>query len=115
MRTYPLYDKSGAMFAFEVDNWVVSPRRLSHLVRSGLGAVVTQGPRGFFSREDWRLRFLYAGVEFEVWEPFGDNSRYWIGPVGKSPQRTDAIDDIHNILANYKPTVGQRLLSLVRA
>jgi hypothetical protein len=115
MRTYPVNDESGAMYAFEIDSSTVSPRRLSYLVRSRLGAVVTKGPQGFFSREDWRLRFLHARIEFEVWEPFGDNSRYWIGPAGENPQRTDAIDDIHSMLRDYKPTVVQRLLSLVGA
>jgi hypothetical protein len=30
---------------------------------------------------DVRVRFDYLGQPFIVWEPFADNSRYWIGPA----------------------------------
>jgi hypothetical protein len=35
----------------------------------------------------WRWReqefgvFELGGDQFLVWEPFGDNSRYWVGPI----------------------------------
>jgi hypothetical protein len=34
---------------------------------------------------DDRFAFLYLGRSCVVHEPFGDNSRYWIGPVEKDP------------------------------
>lgn len=70
MRTYPLLDGSGAMFAFEIDNVAVSPRELGRLARAVLGAAVTFGPQGFFSREDARLRFAcYRSLDFECSRP----------------------------------------------
>ena len=103
------------MFAFEIDNTAVSPRQLGRLVQSSLDATVTQGPQGFFAREDWRLQFTYKGVTFEVWEPFGDNSRYWVGPAGEEPKRVDAIDDVHSAFVQHEPSALRSLLSLVGA
>jgi hypothetical protein len=34
---------------------------------------------------DDRFAFSYLGRGCVVHEPFGDNSRYWIGPVEKEP------------------------------
>jgi len=34
---------------------------------------------------DDRFAFLYVGRGCVVHEPFGDNNRYWIGPVEKEP------------------------------
>jgi hypothetical protein len=32
-----------------------------------------------------RFAFIYLGRSCVVHEPFGDNSRYWIGPVAQEP------------------------------
>jgi len=34
---------------------------------------------------DDRFAFVYLGRNCVVNEPFGDNSRYWIGPLEKDP------------------------------
>ena len=111
MRTYPLTDQTGAIFAFEVPNAFLSPRAVSRLVRSNLGAIVTAGPYGFWSTSEIRLRFRYAGTEFEISEPFGDNSRYWVGPAGAKPSRVPAIDQLLDAFNEYRPNLFRRLLS----
>jgi hypothetical protein len=47
---------------------------------------VTEFKRHWFNEE--RYTFTYLGVPCVVWEPWGDNSRYWIGPRPKD----DSID-----------------------
>jgi len=111
LRTYPLTDDSGAIYAFEVGNTLLSPREIARLVKSSLGASISAGPQGYFSTEDMRLRFRYAGTEFEVFEPFGDNSRYWIGPAGEKPTRVAEIDKLHELFLAYRPTLLRRLIS----
>ena len=80
MTIYDLRDNEGRVFAFEVS---------SSLGRVGVRAIVEQIPRvkilrsqGYFSRGggDIRCEFEFNGTEYKVYEPFGDNSRYWIGP-----------------------------------
>ena len=45
------------------------------------------GVAGF--RKQWfneyRFIFTFLGRDCLVWEPWGDSSRYWIGPVVKEP------------------------------
>jgi hypothetical protein len=111
LRTYPLTNDSGAIYAFEVGNALLSPREIARLVKSSLGASITAGPLGYASAEDMRLRFRYAGIEFEVVEPFGDNSRYWIGPAGEKPTRVPEIDKLNELFLAYRPTLLRRLIS----
>lgn len=39
------------------------------------------------------MRFKYLNQEFVVWEPYGDSSRYWIGP----DEPADGTLDICNL------------------
>jgi hypothetical protein len=45
------------------------------------------------------IRFLYRGREYIVWEPFGDNSRWWIGPEQTSVEPVSLVD-IERAVAN---------------
>jgi hypothetical protein len=83
MKTYDLIDDSGRLFAFEV------PSRLG---RVGIRKIIEKIPGakilkfyGYFATggEDIRGEFELNGKIFDVFEPFGDNSRYWIGPKHK--------------------------------
>ena len=53
------------------------------------GVKILRRPR-FFSwvREDSFCDFVLDGVGYEVEEPFGDNSRFWIGPLDREPRET---------------------------
>lgn len=76
MRTYPLHRADGSLFAFEVTSTWVSFHSLFKVLRSVEG--VTEVKRNFFNED--RASFSYGGERWVVNEPFGDNSRYWIGP-----------------------------------
>ena len=110
MRTYPL-QASGALHAFEVSNVWLQPRAIARLVRTQ-GADVTFRRR-LFRSGDIHLKFNFKGKEFQVVEPFGDNSRYWIGPAGDSPAPSAEISDLHDVFVHYRPGFLSVFRSLV--
>lgn len=82
MRTYPHVRNDGTIAYFEISN--AFPWSLGFMRR------VLTSVEGVsdFRRErncDDRFSFLYFGRRCVVHEPFGDNSRYWIGPAEPEP------------------------------
>jgi len=89
----------GNLWAFEVNNFSLGRKGVCRVVTSIEGAVLVRGPR-FFSwfREDSFCEFLVDGERFEAEEPFGDNSRYWIGP--KPPRLLPQTKKVRDAFAN---------------
>lgn len=81
MKTYPLHDPENRVFAFEVSNLGLGRHSLCRVVETIPGAVLIRKPK-FLSwlREDSFCEFVVDGEKYEAEEPFGDNSKYWIGP-----------------------------------
>lgn len=95
MDTYPVKESQHGLIAFEIENAYVSPRQIGQLLATVTG-IENVRVRRIFSREsDVHLRFEYQGVPFVVWEPYGDNSRYWIGP-----------DDVDGAVIDSTPIKG---------
>lgn len=81
MKIYPIKDKEGRVFAFEVDGFLLDRRRVCRILRSIPGVKMLRSPGSLSrSREDEFCEFEISGQRFVAWEPFGDSSRYWIGP-----------------------------------
>ena len=76
VRTYPLFREDGSLFAFEVTSTWLSFRSIFRVLRSVEGVAGVK--RNYFNED--RASFTYGGEPWVVNEPFGDNSRYWIGP-----------------------------------
>jgi len=81
VKVYELKNEGGQVFAFEISKPVGGRRRVCSIVRGIPGAKLTKTPR-FLSwfREEKFCEFDIGDVKFEAFEPFGDNSRFWIGP-----------------------------------
>lgn len=79
MRTRTLTSEEGELIGFEISNSFVSSRSTAAYIRRVPGCDVLD-IRKLFSRNEVHVRFAFAGKTFIVWEPFGDNSRLWIGP-----------------------------------
>ena len=81
MAIHDLIDQDGRLFAFEVDNSRLGRKKICKILTSIPGIQILRKPI-FMSefREEVFCEFELNGLKFEVWEPFGDNSRYWIGP-----------------------------------
>lgn len=81
MHVHDLMDETGRVFAFEVSNTIIGRGGACAIVKQIRGSKILRGPR-FLSwfREDEFCAFEVNGQRFVIEEPFGDNSRYWIGP-----------------------------------
>ena len=82
MKTYPIVTEEGVVKAFEISN--AYPWSLGAM-RKVLESV--DGVTGY--RKNWfnddRFSFVFLQRACIVNEPWGDNSRYWIGPVEMEP------------------------------
>lgn len=91
MRTYPRRDESSRMAAFEIGNAFMHWRSIEKLLQDTEGVSDIQRRPLFRDWDGIHIKFAYLGVRCCVWEPFGDNSRYWIGqfesetPIDLSP------------------------------
>ena len=82
MEIYDLRDGEGRVFAFQVENTYLGRHGACRVARRIPGARVVRRQRRFaWSNRDDFCEFELGGVTFVIEEPFGDNSRYWVGPV----------------------------------
>ena len=82
MKTYPFMTETGLVKAFEISNafpWSLGAMR--KILQSVDG--VTGYRRNWFN--DDRFSFVFRGRPCVVNEPYGDNTRYWIGPIEMEP------------------------------
>jgi hypothetical protein len=109
MRVYDLQNNEGQIYAFEVKTaefwWG----------RSGLLTVIRKIPEVQIQRapyflelftEDVFCEFDVNGQRFEVWEPYGDSDRYWIGP--DPPQPCAQLELVRTVFLNYSKWQGVR-------
>jgi hypothetical protein len=97
LNTYPLRSSDGSLHAFEIGNAFISMGAIRRILRSVDG--VTSIERQF--RSDDRLTFRFNGVPCVVYEPWGDNSRYLIGPREAKDHGFD-VAPIHDAFARYQ-------------
>jgi hypothetical protein len=80
---------------FEIENVYIGPSAIAECL-SGVDGVKNVQCREIFSRpNDVPVSFDFMGLPFAVWQPFGDNSRYWIGPADMIADHKD-VPDIQN-------------------
>ncbi len=91
-----LEDDEGRMYAFEIDNAYISLRTVIRLLRLCDGVEIT-ATRRTFSRDEIHVKFKYEGVDMIVWEPYGDNSKYWVGP-----EHADECVSVSNLFSVFE-------------
>ena len=110
MKTYPILTKDGhRAFAFEVENVYLSPAAAARLAATvdDVSEVVV---RSVFSKSsDVHVEFKYRGQPYIVWEPYGDSSRYWIGPKEEARDAGD-ITALESAFSCYRPPMHRALL-----
>jgi len=81
MKTYELLDTGGRIYAFEVNNSGLGRKGVCRVVETIPGTTIIRRPK-FLSwfREEVFCEFDLDGQTFVACEPYGDNSRFWIGP-----------------------------------
>jgi hypothetical protein len=109
MQTYPLFNQAGRLFAFEIEKVSLGRRKIGSLL-GGVGDVSdVKVSRSFLTAEDVHVDFLYAGKAYVVWEPWGDSSRFWIGPREESDEPID-IQVLEQVFRSYRPAFPARVL-----
>lgn len=90
------------MFAFEIENVYISPSKIAILLNSIDSVCDVRTRKLFRSPCDIHNEFKYLNKNFIVYEPYGDSSRYWIGPKDTEDKAIE-IKDIENVFKKYKP------------
>lgn len=66
--------------------------------------------RRLFSRDsEAHVKFTYQGQPCIVWEPYGDSSRYWIGPESADVFAGD-MAPVEKVFAGYRPPLHRTLV-----
>ncbi len=114
MKTYPLLNDANQMTGFEISNlFFPSSASVSRFFAKCPGAQVTRQRKMFESGNEIHAEIAFEGATFIVWEPFGDNSRFWIGPKEESEMAPDSLRRLHEFVTANWPGPISRLLSLV--
>ncbi len=112
MKTYPIAQEGARPFAFEIDHVYLSRRTIVRLLNTVEGVTEVHLGGRFGSSDDIRIEFKYQGHDYIVMEPFGDNSRYWVGPKGGKDDVLAAanIGKTQSASEGYKPPLAVKLL-----
>lgn len=110
MKTYPVLAKDGSKSAaFEVENAYIGLMTVSRLLRQ-VGDVTDVRPRQLFSSSDGvHIEFKYRGTPFIVWEPYGDSSRYWIGPK-EGAEASIECASLEQAFGGYRPPLYRSII-----
>lgn len=98
MRTYPIFKDDGSLHAFEITSAWVRFSSLFKVLNSVHG--VSEIKRQRFN--DDRVTFKFHGHSCVVNEPWGDNSRYWVGFANQKAHCNIDISPIHEAFKKYK-------------
>ena len=111
VETYPIPDPSSAdrLVGFEIENVYLQPHGVALLLRGIAGVSNIRIRRLFASPSDIHVRFDYLGVPHVVWEPWADNSRYWIVPEEPGPRAPD-IRPIEQVFRAHRLSLWRRTL-----
>lgn len=110
MEIFPVASETGDhAVAFEIENAYVSSRTIMRLLKQEKGVTDVHLGGHFGSSNDIRIEFKYFGRDYIVWEPFGDNSRYWVGPKNTEEGVVDA-GGLESVFERYKPPFHRALL-----
>lgn len=109
MQTYPTMDKHGLHpLAFEIENVYVGPRAIGRILEQVNGVSGVRVRRAFSKWEDVHVWFKYMDRDYVVVEPFGDNSRYWIGPK-EAPENAPDVGAVENAFKDYRPPLHREI------
>lgn len=113
MRTFPVLSDHGTVRAFEIDNVLVSASRIGTILLSIPEVTNLSVRRPFSPQSDWLVRFEFRGRRFFVTEPFGDNSRLWIGPEDQGD--CEGIESLLAAIRSYEPPLWRKFIGALVA
>lgn len=98
MTTYPIHRPDGSLRGFEITATWLTFGSLRKLLREVPG--VAEVRRQWFN--DDRIKFMFHGKPAVVNEPWGDNSRYWVGLEEPDAFPDVDITPIHEAFKSYR-------------
>ena len=83
MKTSPILDENGKLHAFDIENLKITRKGTIKIINKIPGVKILRKPKLFslFKQEEF-FEFDLNGIQFVIWEPYGDSSTYWIGKKG---------------------------------
>lgn len=113
MRVRDLPSAKGENSAFEVSNLLLTRSRACKVVEAVPGAKIVKRSRLFRDTDEFCI-FTIGPDEFAIEEPYGDNSRYWIGQKDGEP--TQSLPLVRRAFEEHKSWLSPlRTLSAVGA
>lgn len=110
MKTYPAKTSpDGRLIAFEVENAYIGPTAVARLLQQVAGISEVKRRRLFSGDGDVHVRFKHRGHLCIVWEPYRDNSRYWIGPENPEVFVED-LREVERVFDDYSPPMHRMLI-----
>lgn len=119
MRTYPVFNKRGVRAPiFQLEGAYIGPAGIAKVLADVEGVSDVIRRKTFGKSSDIHVEFQYLGRSYMAWEPFGDNSRYWIGPadmVAGAPdvaplEQPEDIARLEDAFKGYRLPLYRRLL-----
>lgn len=113
MKTYRVSTDHGTSTPiFQVDAGYIARSAIAVLLENSEGVDNVNAS----SDGDIIVRFKYKGCPFIVWEPYGDNSRYWIGPADMVQGEPDVPDPPDTVMLEerfkeYRPPLLRAMIS----
>jgi hypothetical protein len=113
METYPvLSDDKAATSAFEVENAYITVATIERVLQQVEGVTEARPRKMLSGSSDVHLEFKYLGLPYIVWEPYGDSSRYWIGPKHGADAGGDSTA-IEQAFKRYRPPLYRTIIGNV--
>lgn len=110
METYPTIDKkSSRVLAFEIDNIYVSNSNVACTLSKVDGVAEVRVRKLFSKWEEIHIWFKYMNHDCVVWEPFGDNSRFWIGSKNLKETTLD-MSKVETAFKQYRPPFIRKII-----
>ena len=109
MITYPISGDGVPVRAFEIENVYIGLKQISELLKSVSGVSDVRMRKLFSGNSVIHIEFSYLDTDCIVWEPYGDSSRYWIGPKDDKSSAVD-MKNIQSAFDGYKTPILKKLV-----
>lgn len=114
MRVHPVVERNGEIVAFEIENLLIGTRQIARILSEEPQVAEVQARRPFAREKSPLVRFKLASESFIVDEPYGDSSRYWIGP--ENPETfLGSAGVLARAFESYRPPAWRSTLAAILA
>lgn len=111
METYLIVDEARGRrpFAFEIETAYLEPGTVTRLLKDVVGVSHVRERKPFAPNDEIHAEFRYMNRNYVVWEPYGENTRYWIGP--RAPEAgAVSVEPIERAFRQYRPPLHRKVI-----